>query len=601
MRNFKKLFELLTKQDRVKMAWIVFFVFVVAILDVAGVASIMPFVAVLANPDIIFTNTYINAVFVFFEFDDVMDFLFFIGQIVFGVLVSSLALKAAVNYVLFRFVLHREYEIGCRLIVSYLNQPYDWFLAQNSAELGKSLLSEVNQVVRDGLLSMINVISQSILVITIIIFIMFINFYLAITIGLSLIVTFLFLFKITRAFLSRIGNARLLANDQRFRTVNELFGAIKEVKLASLERTYINRFRVPSKIYAEHQASAMVVAQLPRFALEGVAFGGMLGGILYVMQADAGFAETLPIFSAYAFAAYKLMPAFQSIYAGATLVSYTAAAVDALHSRLYMKAPRAIEMHGGKLPVTIQQGIEFRNISFKYDSAQKYALKNINLKIPAGNTVGIVGPSGSGKTTIVDILIGLLEPKSGFMSNDGSAISMSNMLEWQKKIGYVPQNIYLTDDTISANIAFGVEKHDIDYDDVIVAAKRASLHNYVSSELFYGYDTHVGERGARLSGGQRQRIGIARALYKNPSILILDEATSALDNLTEKSVMNSIHNMSGVTILVVSHRLSTIKKCDEIIFLNNGVIENVGTFEELLKNNQMFSKMADHETKKSTR
>ncbi len=598
MNNYLELFEILNKTDRKKVLWIVLLVSIMAFFDVLGIASIMPFMAVLANPEFVLSNEYLNYTYLFFEFKDSQGFLFFLGVIVFGVLMFSLVFKAITNYILFRFVLVREYEIGSRLMVSYLGQPYSWFLNRNSAELGKTLLSEVNQVVLQGLLPFVNVLAQSMMAVFIVVFLLFIDFQLVLVVGGSLFAAYFILFKLTDAFLARIGVARLQANEDRFRAVSELFGAIKEVKVAGLESIYIKRFGVPSKIYSEHQASAMVVAQVPRFALEGFAFGGLLSVILYLMKGDQGITALLPIISAYAFAAYKLMPALQAIYGAVSLVSYNSSAISALHSSLCKKPISSQEILDITTPVTYHREVTFQDICFRYDSAKKNALHNINLIIPSCSKVGIVGPSGSGKTTIVDVLLGLLEPQSGSIIVDGAKIGPSNRSGWQQSIGYVPQYIYLADDTILANIAFGVNPDQIDFEAVENAAKRALLHDYIVKETPLGYKTRVGDRGARLSGGQRQRIGIARALYRNPSLLILDEATSALDNLTEKSIMDAVHNMGEMTILMIAHRLSTVRKCDTIIFLNDGVIEGRGTFDELVESNQIFRAMVEQEVKK---
>ena len=597
MKNYKKLFELLNKKDRKKIVWIAFMVVIMAVLDVLGIASIMPFMAVLANPEIVESNIYFQSFYNAYEFDDTQNFLFFLGVCVFCILIFSLIYKAITNYIVFKFVLVREYEIGGRLIEKYLDQPYSWFLNKNSAELGKSLLSEVNQVVLNSLLPLMSVVAQSIMVILIILFLIFIDTELALLIGGSLFVTYFVLFRMTTSFLSRIGGSRLMANDKRFRAVSELFGAIKEVKVARLENIYISRFKEPSKIYANHQASAMVVSQLPKFALEGLAFGGMLGVILYLMAGDKGIAEVLPIMTAYAFAAYKLMPAMQQIYGGISLISYSSPSITALHESLYEKSSKNNHEYDQESKVTLNKEIEFKDISFKYESAEKNSIQNINLKIYTGSKVGLVGPSGSGKTTTVDVLLGLLSPQSGSILIDGTPLNSSNRFHWQKSIGYVPQHIYLADDTLLANIAFGEEESDVDVEAVKIAAKRALLHDYVLNEMPNGYSTIVGERGARLSGGQRQRIGIARALYRNPSILILDEATSSLDNLTEKSVMDAVHGMGDITILMIAHRLSTVKKCDNIFLLNNGILESEGTFEELKRNNEIFRAMTDQENK----
>ena len=597
MNDYLKIFELLNKRERRQGSWLMLMVFMMAILDVIGIASIMPFMAVLANPQLVDSNTYLNLVYISLGFTDVKTFLYFLGLMVFVILFTTLCFKAVTNYFLFRFTLMSEYKIGGRIIESYLGQPYAWFLDRNSAILGKSLLSEVNQVIQSGLLPIVNVIAQGALIVIIVTFLVIINYQLSLAVGSVLIITYFVLFKSTGAFLSKIGVSRLEANDARFLAVNELFGAIKEIKVSSLERTYISRFKIPSKIYANHQASAMVVAQLPRFALEGITFGGMLGVILYLMKDGEGIVSMLPVISVYAFAAYRLMPAVQQIYSGVSQLSFAIPAIKTLHSSLHGDSPRVED--GQEQPlIRFKREITFQDVSFKYESASRSILQDISLTIPSGNRIGIVGPSGSGKTTTVDILLGLLEPQSGVIKVDGTVIDRSNRRNWQKSIGYVPQHIYLADDTLTANIAFGQDEEKIDFAAVEIAAKRALLHDFVISEMPLGYKTLVGERGVRLSGGQRQRIGIARALYRNPSLLILDEATSALDNITERLVMNAMHDMGNITIVMIAHRLSTIRECDSIILLDNGNIKKVGTYDQLLKNSETFRAMARQEVNK---
>jgi ATP-binding cassette, subfamily B, bacterial PglK len=597
MNDYLKIFELLNKRERRQGSWLMLMVFMMAILDVIGIASIMPFMAVLANPQLVDSNTYLNLVYISLGFTDVKTFLYFLGLMVFIILFTTLCFKAVTNYFLFRFTLMSEYKIGGRVIESYLGQPYAWFLDRNSAILGKSLLSEVNQVIQSGLLPIVNVIAQGALIVIIVAFLVIINYQLSLAVGSVLIITYFVLFKSTGVFLSKIGVSRLEANDARFLAVNELFGAIKEIKVSGLERTYISRFKIPSKIYANHQASAMVVSQLPRFALEGITFGGMLGVILYLMKDGEGIVSMLPVISVYAFAAYRLMPAVQQIYSGVSQLSFAIPAIKTLHSSLHGDSPRVEDSQEQSL-IRFKREITFQDVSFRYDSASRGILQDISLTIPSGNRIGIVGSSGSGKTTTVDILLGLLEPQSGVIKVDGTVIDRSNRRNWQKSIGYVPQHIYLADDTLTANIAFGQDEEKIDFAAVEIAAKRALLHDFVISEMPLGYKTLVGERGVRLSGGQRQRIGIARALYRNPSLLILDEATSALDNITERLVMNAMHDMGNITIVMIAHRLSTIRECDSIILLDNGNIKKVGTYDQLLKNSETFRAMARQEVNK---
>jgi ABC-type multidrug transport system fused ATPase/permease subunit len=266
-------------------------------------------------------------------------------------------------------------------------------------------------------------------------------------------------------------------------------------------------------------------------------------------------------------------------------------ALDNLYNELKFNLPS--ETYKNVDPLPLEKVISLKGIVFNYPNTQQASLKNINLEIAAGTKVGLVGSTGSGKTTAVDIILGLLEPQEGRLEVDGKVINDKNRKEWQKSIGYVPQHIYLSDDTVTGNIALGVNSDDINYQSIERAAKAANLHEFIINELPLGYKTKIGERGIRLSGGQRQRLGIARSLYHNPKVLVLDEATSAMDNFTEKLIMDSINKLSvDKTIIIIAHRLTTIKDCEVIFLLEKGELKNQGTFDELIEKSDLFRKNA---------
>ena len=590
MQTFKKLLFLLSPNELKNGSFLLIMIILMALLDVIGVASILPFMAVLTNPSIIETNLILNTMFQFskiFGVENSRQFLFALGILVFLMLVSSLTFKALTTYVQVRFVLMREYSIGRRLVEGYLHQPYSWFLNHHSADLGKTILSEVGQVIGLGLSQMMELIAKGIVAIALITLLIIINPKLALIVGLSLAGMYLLIFYFIRGYLKRIGSKRLKNNKLRFTTVSEAFGAAKEVKVGGLEQTYIKSFSDSAKIFAQSQASSQIVSQLPRFILEAIGFGGILLIILYMMSQTGNFNTALPIISLYVFTGYRLMPALQQIYSSFTQLTFVGPSLDKLTSDIKNLKPFNENQDKGVL--SLNKAITLKNIHYEYPNASRTALKNINLSILAKSTVGIVGATGSGKTTTVDIILGLLEPQKGTLEVDGKVVTQHNSRSWQRSIGYVPQHIYLSDDTIAANIAFGVEPQDIDLAAVEKSAKIANLHNFLIDELPEQYQTTVGERGVRLSGGQRQRIGIARALYYNPNILILDEATSALDSQTEKVVMEALNNLKKkITIIIIAHRLATIKECDKIFLLEKGQIKNEGTFEELKNINEKF-------------
>ena len=594
MKTIKKLLFLLSAQERKSAALLLLMILIMAFLDMLGVASIMPFIAVLTNPSLIETNYILNFLFQAsgtFGVETNEQFLFFLGFLIFAFLVISLTFKALTTYVQLRFVQMRQYSIGRRLMESYLHQPYSWVLDRHSADLGKSILSEVTTIIGSGMGPMMELIAKSTVTIALLILVTISSPKLALITGFTLLVAYALIYKFTRDYLKRIGLERLKANQLRFTSLTDAFGAAKEVKVGGLEQFYINRFSASSKLLAKNQAASQIISQMPRFALEAIGFGGMILVILYLMSEGGTLATALPIIALYAFAGYRLMPAIQKIYSSIALLRFAGPAIDALYNDI--KGLRSFNLSHDQEVLKFNKSITLNHIHYNYPNTSRTALKDISLNIPAQSTVGLVGTTGSGKTTTVDIILGLLQPQQGTLEVDGQAITQNNNRAWQRSIGYVPQHIYLADDTVSANIAFGIEQKEINLEAVERAAKIANLHDFVIDELPKKYQTEIGERGIRLSGGQRQRIGIARALYHNPKLLILDEATSALDNQTEEVVMEAINNLSkDITIVLIAHRLNTVKKCDVIFQFDKGKLVDEGTFEKLIQDKEIYNSIS---------
>ena len=586
MQTIKNFLFLFTFREIKKLILLTVMILIMGLLDMIGVASILPFVAVLTNPSLIETNSIINAIFnvsIIFGIKDDKDFLFILGVLVFAMLVISLSFKALTVYAQHRFVQMREYTIGKRLFESYLRQPYSWYLNRNSADLGKNILSEIQAIIGNGLNPLIEIMAKGVIAIAMILLLILIDIKLALVVGLILGGAYSLIFYVLRSFLNRIGEVRLNSNKSRFLILSEAFGAIKEIKIKNLEKIFINRFDAPSKNYAKTTAQSQIAKNLPRFFLEAIAFGGAMLLILYLMMKKGNFNEVLPVIALYIFAGYRLIPSLQQIYNSLTQLAFINPSLNSLVNDL--KNLSEIKSYDNQDNVLFKKKISLNNIQYSYPNSSRVTLKNINLTVNAKNVVGLVGSTGSGKTTIVDIILGLLETQKGTLEVDGKIITKKNIHIWQRIIGYVPQNICLIDDTIASNIAFGIDKKSIDLKSLEKASRIANLHSFVENELEKKYQTIIGERGVRLSGGQIQRIGIARALYHSPQVLVLDEATSALDNQTEKAVMDAINNLSkNITIILIAHRLSTVKICDEIYLLNNGELKQQ-TYDELIKNN----------------
>ena len=593
MKNLKKLLYFFKSRERKSLIYLSIMILVMAMLDMIGIASIVPFVTVLSDPSIVETNTFLNSLFNFsknFGVDDNQKFLFVLGMIVFILLMVSLAFKAITTYFQLRFVQMCQYRISKRFIESYLYQSYSWFLNRHSADLGKTILSEVGAIVKGGINPMIELVAKGMVSVSLIILLIIVDIKLALTVGLTFSLAYALVYKLIRNYMRKIGQESLDFNRSRFEAVTEAFGAAKEIKVSGLEQAYIDRFSIPARLYALRQASSQIIIQLPRYFLEAIAFGGMLLVILYLMSENKNFASILPIITLYAFAGYRLIPSLQQIFGSIAHLRFVDASLNSLYKDL--KSLHSFDSKKKANPLILKKEITLKHINYKYPDASKMALRDISFTIPNRYSVGIVGATGSGKTTLVDIMLGLLEAQSGTLEIDGKIITKNNSRSWQQSIGYVPQNIFLADDTISANIAFGLDPNEVNQEDVEDAAKIANLHDFIIQDLSLNYQTSIGERGVRLSGGQRQRIGIARALYHKPQVLIFDEATSALDNRTEKIVMETLHKLrKKITIVMIAHRLKTVRDCDMILMLENGELIGHGSYNELLNTNKKFAEM----------
>ena len=592
---FKNIFNLLSTKEKKKIILLIILTFIVAIIDMLGVASIFPFLSVLVNPTIVETNILLNYFYRIlnnFGVNDIKQFLIVLGFLVFVFLVISFIFRIAVFYVQSRFSYMREHSIGKNLMEIYLSQPYVWYLSQHSSNLSKNILSEVTQVVHYAIFPFIQLISQGFAAIALTGFLFFLNPTIATITLLVLLIFYIIIFFITKNLLKRIGSDRIISNKDRFMSVKKAFESFKEIKLNGLEKVHLNVFSNSSKKYANNLSLSNIISGSPRYLIEILSFGGLIILILILLSRDIIFETFFPLIAIYAFTGYRLLPALQQIFFSISNLRSTKSSLDLLVNefkkiKLYQQKPDCA-------PMLITKSISLNNVYFSYPNTKKRALKKINISIPAFSKIGIVGITGSGKTTLIDIILGLLDPSQGELIIDGNIINSDNKKSWQKSVGYVPQQIYLTDESVASNIAFIDNVLDIDHVALEEAAKIANLHEFIINELPEKYNTFIGEYGVRFSGGQRQRIGIARALYKKPQVLILDEATSSLDTLTEKYIVKELDRLKEkITTIFISHRLTTVKNCDIIFLLENGEIIDQGSYDELKVNSKVFKKFLE--------
>lgn len=594
---FKKVMALFTPAEQRKFLLLTLMMILVAFAEVFGLSTFLILLRVLSEPQRLFENQYLGWAYETFGFSGTFNFQVALSVAVLLVMILSLAIKAAGTYMVTRFATMRGYSISSRLLQAYLHQPYEWFLERNGADIAKSVLVEVQNVVTKIVGPGGRLLANTILTLTIIGFLIVIDPVVAVVVALVLSGGYGLVYISLRKKLLLVGKHQLQANQERFRLTHEATGGFKEVKLMSLEQSYVERFRPPARALAQNAALAQVMSQIPRFALEGLTFATLIGIVLVMLLRNEGnLAAVIPTLGVFGASAMRLLPAMQQIYGALASIRSAKPILDHIHTD-YMDAVTHITDRPGMTDpddmLRLNERLVLKELSFSYVSGGRPAVQDLNLEIPALSTIGIVGGTGAGKTTVVDIILGLLTPDSGQILVDGEPLTTDNLHLWRRSIGYVPQSIYLTDSTVAQNIAFGVPPEAIDMGAVERAARTAALHDFVMSEMPNQYDTIVGERGVRLSGGQRQRIGIARALYHDPSLLILDEATSALDNLTERAVMDAVQRIRNTkTVIMIAHRLTTIRNCDQIFLMEHGNVQASGTYDQLVDRSETFRKMA---------
>jgi ABC-type multidrug transport system fused ATPase/permease subunit len=592
--TYRKLLKLLTPRERRSFWMLLVLIVIMGIVETVGVAAIMPFMYMLADPTVLERHQLLSQVYNGLGFTSMHNFMLFFGFSVFVVVVGGLLFKAATLYAVYRFTMMRGYSLSNRMLHGYLFQPYTWFLNRHSADIGSNVLGEVSKVTQKSLLPAMKLITYSVVVLGLVVLLVLVNPKVAAVAAVLFGGSYVLVYLGVQRYLSRIGEERHRANIERFQIAGEALGGIKDVKLLGLESHFLHRFQPAARSVATSDAASTILGELPRYILEAVAFGGLLAFVLVLLiSGSTSIAEVVPMLAVYAFASLRIFPALQRIYVSMTLMRFSKPTLDKLYTDMQAAEAnvRALPPIDRKTVLHLDTALVLDDVHYAYPQAERPAVRGMSLTIPARTTIGIVGGTGAGKTTTVDIILGLLAPDSGRFTVDGVPITAANMKAWQRSVGYVPQQIFLTDDTVAANIAFG--KAEIDLEAVERASRTAELHDFVMREMPQGYQTRVGERGIRLSGGQRQRIGIARALYHNPDVLILDEATSALDNLTERAVMDAVHNLGRAkTIVMIAHRLSTVRDCDTIFMLEHGRVVAQGSYDDLIETNRQFRALA---------
>jgi ABC-type bacteriocin/lantibiotic exporter with double-glycine peptidase domain len=567
-----KISRLMDPADR--RAFIIFVIisFFAGIIEVAGIGSIMPFIGVLMQPDLIHHNKILAHIYDTLHFSDNNQFIIFTGAVTLTIIVAG----GLINILSIRYQLRVTFRIGHklaqRLLISYLSQPYRYFLGINSNSIKSIILSEVDRTVAAVLVPCGVIIAKSMIIIALMSMLLLVNPVITIVLIALVGSTYATLLFYFRHRMRIRGQDAVHQNTVRFQTISEAFSSIRDIKLHHNAGFFTDKFRYASERFNNAQAYSLFHGQLPKFIIEMIGFVVLICLILYlIVSGNRAANEVIPLIALFAASGYKVLPAAQSLYASYNNVRFYTTSIDLVLEGLNLPQSSAnAEGQPGRLEFS--QDIVARDLVFSYAGRAEPALKSVSCTIRKNSLVGVIGPTGAGKSTFIDILIGLLPPDSGRILIDGVELTPLNSPLWQQQIGYVPQKIYLLDDSIENNIAFG--QAILDHSQIEKAAEQAKVANFILT-LPEQYKTFVGEQGDHLSGGQRQRIGIARALYRDPAVLVLDEPTSALDSETAQQLMTTLKTLSQQkTIIIITHAQEILDSCDMILRISNGMLES---------------------------
>ena len=550
MKKVKKLIQqmryIFDRGQKVQLVLLLFVVIFTTFVELVGVTALMPIIEVMMDPECIQTTPYLNFLYRYFHFDNVVSFLIFLS----GTLIIIYWIKnvlTILSYNLqYKFTFSNQKKVAYKMLECYLSQPYYFHLSNNSAELVRSINTDIVMMFQ-GILSMLQFMAEILVCLVLGGYLLFKDPQITLIILAFLLIFVIFFIKRFKSYLSYIGEEDRKYAEGIVKWLQQSFGGLKETKIMHREKFFLDKFWGEYNQWADLEKKYRSLQMIPKPIMETLCITAIMFAIILKLLNGTEITSFITTISAFAIAAFRLLPAFEATY-------HDLKKIEAIADTGYN------EISDEDNILSLNNCIYIKDLSYKYPAGEGLVLHGVNVEIPKNKSVALIGPSGAGKTTLADLILGALEPTEGYIYIDGTN-AFEHLTAWQKNVGYIPQSIYLMDDTIRNNIIYGAET-DVDDDRLMRAVEEAQLKEFIES-LSEGLDTEVGERGIRLSGGQRQRIGIARALYSNPQVLILDEATSALDNDTEKAVMEAIDSLAGTkTLIIIAHRLSTVENCD---------------------------------------
>lgn len=588
-----KVYSLLTSGERTIVLVLFLLMAVSSLIEVAAVAAIPVLVSILTSPESILENEKYAEFLSRFGVNDTSTLIYWGGGFVLAAFLLKNAFLIFYKYVSTGFVFRIYRRLGDRLFRSYMNAPYVHWLSRNSSELLRNVTQETHLLVVKVLFSFLKLSMDALVVAAILLLLLYVESLVTIAVFSILGGGSVLFMRLLRGGIKKHGKQEQEYRARMIKSVNEGLGGMKELKASGRTSFFTRRFsdeisKTSFSFRFKEFMRQIIVPGVETFAVFGMM---VIAGLL--IAKGKSIQEIIPLLTLFIAATARLMPALKKTIHHYTVIKYHTYVVDPVFRDMSAqgKEPQFEQQKKQGNPVTFDELLEFKDLSFAYPETSEKAIDSISFSVKKGDVVAFVGRSGAGKTTVADVFLGLLEPQKGTVSADGIDVDLSSQA-WKTNVGYIPQQIFLIDDTIRANIALGIPEAEIDDAKIESAINAAQLRDVVDG-LPDGINTKTGEYGVRLSGGQRQRIGIARALYNDPSILVMDEATSALDNQTERFVMQAIDEFRrDRTIVIIAHRLSTVKNADRIFIMDSGKITDSGTYNELMQKSESFKKLA---------
>lgn len=596
MLPFNHIRQLLSRTQKLKFLILqVSFVFSAA-LQMGSIAFLAPYITLLSDPGFLESNKYFSMAYDLTGADSYLQFLLIYSVCVCAIIFVSNAVASAVLWLSIKFTIDIGSGLQRKLYSAYMKNQYIFFLEKNSSYLITTISNQIPRMVYMVLQPFLQAVSQIILTLFIVIGLIVVDPILALIAALIVTSVYVIIYFAIRRRAVDSGEAVSDVARKKLKMLRESIKGIREIKLLGAEPWYEREIDKTTRRGLAAQAFIRLSGELPRYIVETVVFTAIIVLGVYLITSGTPQQQIVTTLSFYAMAGYKLLPAAQTIYKALTSIKGHSSVIDEVwHSFTAAKerAQNITQKQDTSVSFDNFRTMRLQSVNYRYPNSNDNVIADLDMTLEVNKLIAFVGGSGAGKTTVANLVAGLITPTDGSVDIDGTPLTFSRLRAWQDKIGYVPQSVFIVDDTITHNICFGIPKADIDQNRVIEVAKKANLHEFIET-LPDKYETKVGEDGEILSGGQRQRLAIARALYKQPSVLILDEATSALDNITERRILSEISNLTDeMLVIMIAHRLSTVEKCDMIYLFEQGRIQHQGNYQQLLTQSDYFRELVE--------